>query len=337
MKFKKSIYEVSIVIPTYNVSNYIEHTLISVINQTMDNFEIIIVDDGSIDNTVDICEKILKSSNIQYEILKQPNSGVSIARNRGIEASQGEYVYILDSDDLIHKDFLTKMVSVAKKNNADIVFCGFDKIDENHNLIESYTSLYTYPKKNLKGKETLVYMLQEKLWICTISGMYRKGLIDSNDIRYTPKCANGEDQEFCMKNLVNAQTISCVEESLAFYVQRDSSISYSGSLKKFNALGAVRRTIKYLEEKSIDKNIIQYLKYNKYQKEFFRNFNSLLKYQSDSQFITLVNSNKKFTKELKKYKPIDKSKKELKFIIRYRLYIYCPNLYTYIFKKIYNR
>lgn len=337
MKLDRNIYEVSVVIPTYNVSKYIESTLESVIMQTIDNFEIIIVDDGSTDNTVELCKKTLERVNIPYKILRQPNSGVSIARNRGISASEGKYIYLLDSDDLINKFFLEKMICTAKKNNADIVFCGFDKIDEQQNLIEQYSSLYSYIEGGLTGIEVLKLMLKEQIWICTISGIYKRELICNNNITYTPKCSNGEDQEFCMKNLIHAKNIACVKESLAFYVQRDSSVSYSGSLKKFNALGATRRVINYAEKESNDKNIVQYLKYNKYQKEFFRNFNSLLKYSPNSEVIKVINRNKKFINQLKKYRSIEKSKKEIKFSIRYSIYVYAPNLYTCIFKKIYNR
>lgn len=337
MKLDRNIYEVSVVIPTYNVSKYIESTLESVIMQTIDNFEIIIVDDGSTDNTVELCKKTLERVNIPYKILRQPNSGVSIARNRGISASEGKYIYLLDSDDLINKFFLEKMICTAKKNNADIAFCGFDKIDEQQNLIEQYSSLYSYIEGGLTGIEVLKLMLKEQIWICTISGIYKRELICNNNITYTPKCSNGEDQEFCMKNLIHAKNIACVKESLAFYVQRDSSVSYSGSLKKFNALGATRRVINYAEKESNDKNIVQYLKYNKYQKEFFRNFNSLLKYSPNSEVIKVINRNKKFINQLKKYRSIEKSKKEIKFSIRYSIYVYAPNLYTCIFKKIYNR
>lgn len=337
MKLDRNIYEVSVVIPTYNVSKYIESTLESVIMQTIDDFEIIIVDDGSTDNTVELCKKTLERVNIPYKILRQPNSGVSVARNRGISASEGKYIYLLDSDDLINKFFLEKMICTAKKNNADIVFCGFDKIDEQQNLIEQYSSLYSYIEGGLTGIEVLKLMLKEQIWICTISGIYKRELICNNNITYTPKCSNGEDQEFCMKNLIHAKNIACVKESLAFYVQRDSSVSYSGSLKKFNALGATRRVINYAEKESNDKNIVQYLKYNKYQKEFFRNFNSLLKYSPNSEVIKVINRNKKFINQLKKYKSIEKSKKEIKFSIRYRIYVYAPNLYTCILKKIYNR
>ncbi|MEX6587008.1 glycosyltransferase family 2 protein [Paraclostridium bifermentans] len=337
MKLDRNIYEVSVVIPTYNVSKYIESTLESVIMQTIDDFEIVIVDDGSTDNTVELCKKTLETVNIPYKILRQSNSGVSVARNRGIDASEGKYIYLLDSDDLINKFFLEKMIYTAKKNNADIVFCGFDKIDEQQNLIEQYSSLYSYIEGELTGIEVLKLMLKEQIWICTISGIYKRELICNNNITYTPKCSNGEDQEFCMKNLIHAKNITCVKESLAFYVQRDSSVSYSGSLKKFNALGATRRVINYAEKESDDKNIVQYLKYNKYQKEFFRNFNSLLKYSPNSEVIKVINRNKKFINQLKKYKSIEKSKKEMKFSIRYRIYVYAPNLYTCILKKIYNR
>lgn len=330
MKEIQTLTKVSIIIPTYNVSKYIEGTIYSVINQSFRNYELIIVDDGSTDNTVEVAENILHNSNINYKIIKQTNKGVSVARNIGIDNAMGEYIYILDSDDIIHKDFLTEMLLNAESNNSDIVFCGFDKVDENNNVIEKYEELYSYTKNIMNGEEIIKLILKEKTWICTISGMYKRSLINDNSIRYTPKCTNGEDQEFCMKNLANAKKVTCVKRSLAYYVQRTSSISYSGSLRKFTALGAVRRIIKYFKSQNMDKEIIDALILNKYNKEFFRNLNSVLKYNSNSEFIDIVINNKKFLKQLKKYKPLELSLKELKFLIRYKVYLFSPKLYIRI-------
>lgn len=335
MKINETKCKVSVIIPTYNVSKYIESTLKSVINQSFKEFELILVDDGSKDNTIDIAHDILSSSDIYYTIIKQENSGVSVARNVGIDAAKGEYIYILDSDDIINKDLLKKMVVSAEVNNSDIVFCGFDKVNESGETIENYTKLYEYIETKISGKEAVELMLREKIWICTISGMYKRELIEENNLRYTANCTNGEDQEFCLKNLINANVVSCVRESLAYYVQRQTSVSYSGSLKKFSALGSVRRLIKYFEENNADKELIKYLSDNKYQKEFFRNFNSILKYDTDSKFVDNVISNDKFLKQLKKYKSIEMSSKEIKFLIRYKLYLHSPELYIKVMSKIY--
>ena len=116
-------YKLSVIIPVYNVEEYLVETLDSVVNQTMDNYEIILVNDGSTDNSQSIIDDYAK----RYEnivSIYQENSGPGKARNKGIDVSRGEYIIFVDSDDIIPRDALLKRYNHAIDNNADIaVMC----------------------------------------------------------------------------------------------------------------------------------------------------------------------------------------------------------------------
>ena len=111
---------ISVIIPTYNRAHLIKRSIDSVLNQTYKNLELIIVDDGSTDNTKEIIDSI-KDERIVY--VKQENQGASAARNKGIDLAKGKYIAFQDSDDVWHSDKLEKQINALKQNNADVVFC----------------------------------------------------------------------------------------------------------------------------------------------------------------------------------------------------------------------
>ena len=121
---------VSIIMPTYNCGNFIENSIKSVINQTYQNWELIIIDDCSTDNTKNIVKEYMnKYKNILYEMLIK-NSGAAVARNTGIKKAKGKYIAFLDSDDLWNKDKLKKQVSFMKENNYFFTYTNYIEIDE---------------------------------------------------------------------------------------------------------------------------------------------------------------------------------------------------------------
>ena len=113
---------VSIIIPAYNVESYIEETILSVKNQTLSNWELIVVDDGSTDNTYSVICKAVDSIRQNVTILQQENRGLSAARNAGMEKASGMYIYFLDSDDRLTKNALSVLYTLAKQYELDAVF-----------------------------------------------------------------------------------------------------------------------------------------------------------------------------------------------------------------------
>ena len=317
---------VSIIIPFYNTSEYIEISINSVINQTYNNIELILVNDGSTDNTLEIANNILEKYNLNYKMIIQENSGVSASRNMGLNIATGEYIYFLDSDDYITDDFIEKMLNRCIENKLDMVFCGCD-IVKNRKVINKYTSIYSYIEDTKKGIDVLKLDLKEVIHIWTINVMFKKSLLDNNNITYNTKTAYAEDVEFIYKSLFNSDRVGCINESLAFYNQRNYSASHKFSFRRFTAIGALNRLKHYLSQKSLDKELIELIN-NRYCMELLMIYDQYIlsdnidKLNYDKIFYLL---SKKNIKNMKKFKVI--SKITLKrnillkvFMIDYKMY-----------------
>ena len=119
----------SIITPCYNGAKYIEETIDSVIAQTYKNWEMLIVDDGSRDDSAQIVTKYCEKEE-RIKLISQENAGSAAARNNGIRNAQGQYIALLDADDLWHPQFLEKQINFMKKKDAVCVYCSYDRIDE---------------------------------------------------------------------------------------------------------------------------------------------------------------------------------------------------------------
>jgi len=123
MKITNSDILVSVIVPIYNAESYLSETMDSILNQSLNNIEIVLVNDGSTDGSLLICEQYLQKD-ARIKLVNQNNSGVSIARNNGLKLANGEYVFFMDSDDTIDSNFLSTSYNVAKQQNSDIVVVG---------------------------------------------------------------------------------------------------------------------------------------------------------------------------------------------------------------------
>ena len=133
--------KVSIIVPIYNMEQYLNRCLESIINQTYENIEIILINDGSKDNSLEICKNYAKKDN-RIMIIDQKNSGVSSARNSGLDKATGEYLAFVDPDDWIDKDGIEKMVDFALKHKCDIAFFDYkinDEIQKSEKVNLEYT------------------------------------------------------------------------------------------------------------------------------------------------------------------------------------------------------
>ena len=119
--------KVSVIVPVYNSSTYIDKCMTSLVNQTLDDIEIIVIDDGSNDDTLKKLEKYKR----KIKLIKQKNSGVASARNKGLMNATGEYIAFVDSDDWIEQDMFQVMYNKAMEKNYDAVECDFKYVDDN--------------------------------------------------------------------------------------------------------------------------------------------------------------------------------------------------------------
>ena len=204
--------KISIIVPVYNAEKYIDRCLHSLINQTLKDIEIIVIDDGSKDNT----NKILQKYKDKIKIIKQKNSGVATARNKGLEIATGEYIYFVDSDDWIEKDTLEKLYSKAIDNNYDCVMCNFWYINDN----KKWPGVVTNKKDILNINDKKDYMI--KMFPVIWNKIYKKEKI----LKF--KFKNGvwaEDVEYLYRIISNIDNIGIVEDKLYYYYQRESSES----------------------------------------------------------------------------------------------------------------
>lgn len=232
---------ISVIIPLYNCEKYIKRCIESVINQTYKNIEIIIIDDGSSDNSIEIVNELIKRYNT-IRIIKQENKGVSSARNAGIENSKGDYIAFLDADDWVESNIYETMINNAIEQNVDIVKCNYysNKI---YNKNYSKGKVYQFGDKkltNYENEDLIDFVLKGKLTCAVYLFLIKKSFIEKNKIRFREDIQMGEDKEFCINLLTNTSSIYINSKPLYHYF--------------YNMNGAMKRKDKY--EKYIQDNII---------------------------------------------------------------------------------
>lgn len=209
---------VTIIVPIFNAGNYLEDCIESVLQQTYENIEIILVNDGSTDRSGDMIENYaLKDKRIRT--IHQANKGVAAARNRGIEAAKGTYIQFVDADDSIKEDTVEKLVQQMEQ--VDLVICGY----------ETKTNIFIPPVHGLfKKKELLTYfgeLCKQIIIHSPCNKMYRFDLIHQHKIRFLEHMLIGEDLLFNLNYLTNCQTIYLLQESLYHYRTNETSITNS--------------------------------------------------------------------------------------------------------------
>ncbi|WP_339317988.1 glycosyltransferase family A protein [Paenibacillus sp. FSL R10-2734] len=235
----------SIVVPVYNIERYITPMFDSLLTQSEPHFEVIIVDDGSTDNTCNVIDNILSlNPNLSCKVIRTENQGVSAARNRGLAEATGKYVLFLDGDDYISADLVRTIHSYTQPSDPEIICWGYNHVSEDGVTILSYASAYS----NITGSEALTQIFVNKsLRIWTGSIAYKRELLLLHGLQYTERCVNGEDQEFIYKALSRAASVITLPDVLSFYLQRNTSISNSYNVKKFDVVGVFKRVDAYFE------------------------------------------------------------------------------------------
>lgn len=240
---------VTIVVPMYNVEKYIEKCLNSLINQTYKNIEIIIINDGSKDNSLSIAEKKAKGDS-RIKIISQPNQGLSAARNAGIDNASGSYICFVDSDDFVHQDYVKLLLECILKNEADISACGFFYIDEEGNKWkrkEKENKLYNN-EEALKD----IFSKEQNTEIMTWNKLYKIQLFRDNKI-YFPIGRYHEDNFTTYKLYYYAKKIVMISNELYYYLQRNNSImGQKFNKKRLDIIDAIEETKNFFKDKELD-------------------------------------------------------------------------------------
>ena len=247
--------KVSVVIPVYNSEKYIEKCLESVINQTYKNIEIIIINDGSKDNTGKLVKRY-KEKDERIIYLEQKNNGVSSARNKAIQVSSGEYIIFVDSDDTVDKDYVKLLLSTIEKESLDIVACGYTDISV-YGIIKLNDF---YKDKTLIGKNDFIKYIFTGVGGTLWGKIFKSKIIKENNIKMNEEIFMCEDMLFVLKYATKCTSFGAIKEHLYNYNRiNDNSISSKINFAYYNNLITV---IKLIED---------ILVANKYSKDFIDN------------------------------------------------------------------
>lgn len=218
----KFIEKVSIILPIYNVEEYISECLDSIVNQTYHNLEIILVDDGSPDNSGSICDEYQQKDDRIVVVHKQ-NAGVSAARNTGLELATGSYIAFADPDDWLEPDMIEKMVSALKQRQADIAFCRF------HTEIMPEEKQYLYlPIEETygDGNHALCQMVQALAYGTMVwNKLFTRNTIFKGNsyTKFDESLKCGEDEVWLVEVVQNAKKVAYLKEELYYWRVRENS------------------------------------------------------------------------------------------------------------------
>ena len=233
---------VSIIVPIYNVEKYLSKCINSIVNQTLANIEIILIDDGSTDFSGSIADQYAKNDS-RIKVIHKNNEGQGAARNIGIDLAKGDYIGFVDSDDWIDFDMYEKLYKSAIDNNACIAVCNRKVFDENGNLM----TMVNVGKKSLKNiKDNMCdYIVSDLLYNHTVvvyNKIYKSEIIKSNKI-YFKEVREVGSEDF----LFNYQVLFYIDKIISIDNTNHNQLAREGSTAREYKLGAMERTAKLIE------------------------------------------------------------------------------------------
>lgn len=246
----------------YKVEKYLRKCLDSVTGQTYKELEIILIDDGSTDRCGAIADEYALNDN-RIKVIHKQNTGLADSRNQGVEASNGEYILFVDSDDYIHPRMIEELYINACNKNADVVICDYVKVTENEEP-GNLQSEYHAEVITITDDNRLEYMLGKTKIVFTVAWnkLFRREAL--GDIRF-PTGRIHEDEFWTYKILHRAQKVIYLKETLYYYVQRDDSIMGARTyIKSLQRLDAYQERIQYYKSRKMVSYEYQMLNHYRY-------------------------------------------------------------------------
>lgn len=214
--------QISIIVPVYNVERYLERCLESIINQTFRDIEIICVDDGSTDNSLNILKEFAEKDSRIINIINKHNRGPSFSRNAGLNIARGKYIGLVDSDDYIELNFYETMYNHFENNSGiDIVCCGTNIVGDAFLDIRDVEEEYHRIKYD--GKVNLTDEIRRSINVDNCNKLYKKSIIDNFDLRFLLN-RHYEDNSFYWSYIINVENAYFEKEKFYNYTRRPDSI-----------------------------------------------------------------------------------------------------------------
>lgn len=256
--------KVSVVVPIYNVENYLDKCVDSIVTQTYKNLEIILVDDGAKDNSGELCNKWAEKDD-RIKVVHKENGGLSSARNAGMEVATGDYIMFEDSDDWLELELIEKCVERITEDNSELVIFGYKKVDEQgQNLGEFTFGNDTLSRNELA--EQLFYRIVEMSFGYAWNKLYDFNVIKKSGLKNDSSIIDREDLVFNMQMLSYWNKISYLEFAGYNYLQRTTSLLHNSNLARLKnikpfceKMHSIRFGNSESERKVYNMNVLHYL------------------------------------------------------------------------------
>lgn len=261
--------KISVMIPVYNTSLYLEKCLRSIMNQSLKEIEIICVNDGSTDNSLEILKELEKEDK-RIKIINQTNQGVSKARNEALKIAKGKYCLNIDSDDWIESEYLEDMYNIAELNNSDIVIS--DVIfDFKHTPTKNYISkdLDIKNNKSITGKEYIDIFVKDNFYGYTWNKLIKRELYIKNNIWYNEKIFIFEDVEVILRLAYYSKRINKLNRAYYHYLRYNSVASMEKKEKVFHDINECFRSLNSFFKKKNEIKICEKLNVRWYGSLFY--------------------------------------------------------------------
>lgn len=303
--------KVSVVIPVYNVERYLDTCLASVVNQTLKDIQIILVNDGSTDNCGEICSMWAEKDN-RIVVIQKENGGIASARLTGAEKAVGEYVWNVDGDDYMMPEMAETLYTAAKENDCDVAVCGFARVND-LGVYENYRTKLSGVYHNIEGERAL-FLNDAFIWPTVWNRLFRRDKYIKNLCYCDVRLCTSEDFAISVPNLLSANKVIYIDRSLYFYRTRDGQITEGYKKTTYESeMLAERKILQAANDMNID--ILDAVK----RKCVFYSFHQIL------NILKNVDDKKERNAEITKwcdndfYKDVNKSKWRLKEKIIFHL------------------
>lgn len=242
------IKKITVIVPIYNVEKYLEKCILSIINQTMKDLEIILINDGSTDKSNLICEKY-KNIDERIKYISRENKGCGYTRNEGIRLAKSKYIAFVDPDDYLEIDVYEKLYKKIEEKGSDLCICGYKMIREN--------KICFYSIDEELAEKSDIY-LKSVMYISVWNKLYKTKIIKNNGIYFPENIKISEDVVFNFKYYLKLNKIAVVNENLYNYFVRDDSITknYKNYLDAFKALDCISKLFKTQKKDRLLKKVI---------------------------------------------------------------------------------
>lgn len=222
--------EISIVVPVFNTEAYLRRCIDSILNQSFSCLEIILVEDGSSDNSAVLCDDY-RNKDKRIQVIHQHNSGLAMARKNGLDIAQGKYVMFIDSDDWIDMDMLDDMYEIAVREQADVVCSQYKRVNEQGRT--EYFTVNFEPFICRNAGETMYHMhVTRYINSCAVTKLIKRTLLST--ITFCDNLAIGEEHDMVCQLFLKASKVIVTDRAYYNYFTRRNSISHSGYNDKYN-------------------------------------------------------------------------------------------------------